>query len=112
MNKNVLKPIILLAGGDLSQATVTSSALQMQFLDNVSLQLNGTGTPTGTFDLQGSLDQTNWVSITLPSAAAFAGSATSILMDLNQLSFPYIRIVYTRTSGSGTLTIYASGKEV
>lgn len=112
MNKNVLKPIILLAAGDLSQATVTSNALQMQYLDNVSLQLNATGTPTGTFDLQGSLDQVNFVSITLPSTPSLAGAATSILIDCNQLSFPYLRVVYTRVGGSGSLAIYASGKEV
>ena len=102
---------------------ITSDPTNIQFLDNVSMQLNFTGTPTGTFTVQGSLDyqQTspfakaaigNWIDITLPTTPAAAGSANQILIDMNQLSFPWIRVKYTASSGSGTLNAYISAKAV
>lgn len=120
--KNVLSPHQIVTSGDMS-GNITSDPTNIQFLDNVSMQLNFTGTPTGTFTVQGSLDyqQTspfakaaigNWIDLTLSPSPAATGSASQILLDLNQLSFPWIRVKYTRSSGSGTLNAYISAKAV
>lgn len=108
--KRTLSPYLVISagtmGGDLTQATYTD----IQNMDNVSVQLVWTGTPTGTFYVDGSLDKATWTALSLSPSAAAAGAASSILIDLNQLSFPYIRVRYVRTSGTGTLNAYISGK--
>lgn len=118
-SKNALAPIRFINAQTMA-ADVTSNPINIQYLDNISIQLNFTGTPTGTFDLQGSLDYSpgpfantgNWISVTLPVAPVAAGAASQILLDLNQLSFPWVKIVYTRSSGTGTLNGYISGKAI
>ena len=98
---------------------VTSSVVGIKFTDNISIQMSFTGTPTGVFDVQVSNDydpnlptQTaTWSSLTLSATPVASGSGDSILMDLTQVPAPFIRVKYTRTSGSGTLnaTIAAKG---
>lgn len=99
---------------------ITSNAVNIQFLDNVGIQLNFTGTPTGTFAIQVSADflqfngnvqnAGNW--ITLPITAVAAGVANQIYLDINQLSAPYIRVAYTFGSSAGTLDAYVTAKAV
>lgn len=97
--------------GDMSQLTITSKIIQQKNVDNICLEVAWTGVPVGTFQLFGSLTGQNWcpVSFSLPSAA---GSAGSFLLDMNQLSFPLMKLVYTKGSGTGTLLAYAGGKEI
>jgi hypothetical protein len=121
--KNVLAPHNIITAGSMSGA-LTSDATSIQYMDNICIELVWTGTPTGTFSIEGSLTyQTNsvgtgvsnagtWVPITLTPPPAATGSAGSILLDLNQLSFPYIRVKYSPTSGSGTLTATIGGKQL
>jgi len=119
--KDVLKIYQVITNGDMSQATLTSKVTGIQYMDNIPIQLNFTGTPTGTFAVQGSLDYSqdfqgnvtsvgNWVPLVLSPSPAATGAAGSILLDLNQLSFPWIRVVYTKTSGTGTLNAFVGGK--
>lgn len=105
-------------------ASITGTPIIIQYEDSVAVQLNFTGSPVGTFQVQGSLDyvppQTNytdqptatgnWVNLTLSPVPTAAGAPDNILIDLFALSFPFIRIVYTRTSGTGTLDAYVSCK--
>lgn len=108
--KNILPPYKSLSAGDLSQATVTSSATNIEGYDNVAVQINATGTPTGTFAIQASVDNVNWIDVDLPSAPTLSGSADQILVNMGDLAFPYLRTVYTRTSGSGSADVWVTGK--
>lgn len=123
--KNTLPPFPTINGdGDMS-ADITSPVTDIRFIDNVALLLKWTGTPVGTFAVQGSVDYVaalpnasrvanagTWTSLTLSPTPSAAGSADHVLIDLPALGFPFIRVVYTRTSGTGTLTMYISGKAV
>lgn len=123
MQKNVLKPQLIISAGDMS-GDLTSEVVPIQWLDNVSIQLNFTGTPTGAFEVQGSLDYSvdplsgtvknpgNWIALTLSPAPVASGSADQILLDLYGLTFPFIRVFYDSTSGSGSLDAYLSGKQL
>lgn len=121
MQKANLAPVTIISGGDMS-SSITSKVTNILNQDNVSIELSWTGTPNGSFAIQGSLTHaeqngnvTNvgtWTPITLPAAVVAVGSAGSALLDLNQLSFPWIRVVYTASSGSGSLTYSISGKQV
>jgi hypothetical protein len=79
-------------------------------VDNVAFQFNFTGTPTGSFFVDGTLDSTNWSALVLSPAPAASGSAGTLLVNLSQLAFPYIRFRYTRSSGSGSLDTWISFK--
>ncbi len=121
-----------ITAGDMSQASITSIVSNIQMLDNVGLQLSWTGSPVGTFAVQVSADHAQdefgnvttagqWAALTLTyfTSGSFV-TATSIptsvgspiYLDLQQLSAPWIRIVYTRGSGSGTLSGYITAKMV
>lgn len=123
--KNRLEPYHSIQAGNMS-GTLTSSVTTISGLDNVAIQLSWTGTPTGTFQVQGSLDYSApnlayggpvlnagvWTPLAFSTPPVASGAAGSIFLDLNQLSFPYIRVVYTPTSGTGSLDMWISGKAV
>jgi hypothetical protein len=74
--------------------------------------------PTGTFDIQGSLDYlaqiqglvttANWASITVDPVPAAAGAAAHFSINMGQTVYPFIRLVYTRVSGNGLLDCLVS----
>lgn len=112
-----------IVNGDMSHASIISSVTSIRFLDNVGIQLNFSGSPVGEFAVQVSADHMqddfgnvtvpgNWVPLifTYWNGTLFVTGnnipttvGSPIYLDLNQLSAPWIRVVYTKTSGSGTL---------
>lgn len=81
----------------------------------LSVQATWTGAPTGTFALQCSFDGSTWT--TVPGAAAEftansqaqpAGSGASAVWNWSNVPGNSARILYTATSGTGTLTIRAA----
>lgn len=116
--KNNLLKWQAITSGDMSQSTITSTITNIEYLDNIGAQANYTGSPVGTLSVQVSLDHAqdqngnvtvagSWAQIT---SAAIPGSTTPIIFDLNQLSAPWMRIVYTKISGTGTLDVFITGK--
>lgn len=101
-------------------ANVASSVTNIEFLDNIGVQFNfTTSDAVGTFQVQVSMDYNpvaptaaNWVNLALSPAPVAASANDSIYIDMNQLSAPWLRSTYTRTSGSGTLNAFICGKEV
>lgn len=107
---------------------LTSVVSNVWYKDSVAIQLQWTGTPTGTFVVQGSLDYNpqlaqnsnqsgapnngTWTSLVLSSTPAASGSSGQALINLNQLGFPYIRTQYTNASGTGVLTGFLSAKSL
>jgi hypothetical protein len=115
--KNVLPKFKNITAGDMS-GNITSTVT-----DNVGVELSWTGTPTGTFsvevsvsyeqDSQGNvINAGSWNALTLNPTPVASGAAGSYYISLNQIEAPWIRIKYTRTSGSGTLTSYIATKEI
>ncbi len=123
--KQVLKNYTIIPATNIAtDPTITSAVTAIAFMDNICIQFVWSGTsPVGALDIQGSatyqqdelgnvIKAGTWTSITLSPTPAVSGNTGSWLVDMNQLSFPYIRAVYTRGSGSGTLTATIAGKEV
>lgn len=115
--KNNLKTFNTIANGDLSLASITSPVTCIRFLDNIGVQANFSGAPVGVLAIQVSADHNEdelgnvivagqWA--TIASSSMTGGSP--IYFDLNQLSAPYLRLVYTKTSGSGTLNAFITAK--
>lgn len=118
MPKNAVNPFKLIDAGDMSgnlTAVVANGVFQngVLYLDNIGFQYIWTGTPTGTIALQFSQDGTNWTTMVLsPAITQPAGSAGNDGSNVNQFPYKYIRVTYTRSSGSGSLTVWMSAKEI
>lgn len=120
MSKNTnITPVLLDGSIDLS-ADYTGPATTIRFQDNVCYQFNViSGTPVGTLDVELSLDYnyTNaaagtWTKLDTTKYQAAVNGTGSGQFDLNQLSQGYIRLVYTRVSGSGAAELYLSSKAI
>jgi hypothetical protein len=109
--KNALLPVHLLSGQSMG-ASVTGPWTDIGWLDNLVFNIAFTGTPTGTFAVQASPDQTLVQQIELSGTPTASGAADDIRIEMNQVPDKFIRLVYTRTSGTGTLSCWISGKEV
>lgn len=121
-SKNFLPPYPVVSGASMA-TNIISSVTDVRFLDNIIYQLSWTGTPVGTFSIQKSLDYaasiggtvTNsgtWTDLPLSSLTNPNGSSGNTDIFINQYPGPYLRLVYTEGSGTGSLTAYVSGKAV
>jgi hypothetical protein len=109
--KNFLAPVRIISAGDMT-GSLTSSVTNIQCLDNICIQAIYTGTPTGTFSVEGSLDNVNWVALSTAPSPNPTGSAGSSLVQYSNQSIVYIRFKYTASSSTGTLNAYISGKAI
>ncbi len=103
---NLLKfPIFTTQDLDVDSQSIISN---IQWLDNIGIQVNITGTPEGSFvpqisidyarDLNGNVtDPGNWVDLAGAAISVSAGSPDTLYFDLNQLSASWIRLAYTNT---------------
>lgn len=110
----------LLSAGDMS-GSLNSQPLNLEFAFGYSIQCVFTGAPVGTLKLQGSNDAppdanpnfinfapTNWTDISGSSTAVAA--AGSVLFNAASVYYRYVRVVYTFTSGTGSLSIVGNTK--
>lgn len=106
-------------------SNITSLPTNIQGTDNCGYQVNFTGAPVGTFGIQISQDYQpgtspnsppanpgNWISLPLNPAITASGSPDIAYIDLNQMSAPWIRLVYTAISGTGTLNAFVTSKAI
>lgn len=110
LGKNALYPNHITKAASLG-ANYTSPSVNTQYLDNVYFSINFTGTPTGTFTVEGSGDAgLTWQTITLVGSPTASGAPDSVGIEINQAPMPLLRVVYTRISGSGVIDIWVTAK--
>lgn len=120
--KNALPKFQNITAADMS-ANFTSVISSIEFTDNICIELICTGTPTGQFFVEASSDYSqdgfgnvtnagNWGALNLSTTLVISGSATNFFGDCNQLSWPWIRVRYAATSGSGTCNGFIGGKMI
>ena len=90
-------------------ATSQSTAADAGPFTNWTMSFVWTGTPTGTLTVETSPNNTDWVTLT-GSSQATSGAAGSFTVNQSGSGHRYIRGVYTRTSGTGAITTYFTGK--
>lgn len=97
---------------DAASGNVTGTAINTEFFPIIGVQGVWTGTVNGTITLEGSIDGVNFSSIAGVSIAP-AGSAGAGISVPTATFIPhrFVRSVFTRTSGSGNLNVYISGKQ-
>lgn len=106
--------IRLISNGDMS-ANISSAGVNTESVDNVGVELSWTGTPSGAWKIQASNSSTDgsngtWTDLSMTIGSQPTGAAGGFLLDLNQFPFKYVRIVYTKTSGTGTANAYLYAK--
>lgn len=98
-------------------ADAASDPVSIESMPQYAVQLVFTGTPTGTFSLQGSNDggqfdgQTltgvsNWTTISTQAVAA----AGNHMWNVANAGYRWVRVIYTATSGTGSVTGRFQGK--
>ena len=109
--KLVLGPITIASAQSMA-ANFNSDATVVSNEDVLSYQINiTTSNSTGTFYLQCSNDNSNWVTIGTAGTAAAAND--SIVVDIGDLSCKYMRISYTSTiAGTGTCDILLMARSI
>lgn len=119
--KNTLLNFKIISAGAMV-GDLVSAVTSIQFLDNVGIQANIiSGTPTGVLQVQVSADyaQTteggvtnagHWVSLTPAQQSITAGAPAQTYFELTGLSAPWVRLIYTHTSGTGSLDAFITAK--
>lgn len=111
--KKTLQTHSIISSGTMTGTSVINSeVISIINLDNISLQFDWTGTPNGSFDVQVSNDNVTFHSLNIPGVPSAVGVAGGFIINITQLSQPYIKAVYTNTSGTGTLNVTIFGKDL
>jgi len=108
--KRVITPYDIVVDGDMS-STITGESTNILYTDRVSYQIKYTGTPTGTFSVQVSNDEETWEDLTLSVSVTATGSADNHFIDC-ETGASFIRLVYTASSGAGTLQAILVAKSI
>lgn len=92
-------------------ADITSRAIQFDNVTRMSIHIIMTGSPVGVVSLQCSNDLvsdhssdtvTNWVDYT--DGSSVVSGADQVMFNIRDVSFKWIRLVYVRGSGTGSMT--------
>lgn len=100
----------VLSAGDMS-ASVNSDNVKLDQIYGFSFHAIFTGAPVGTFKLQASNDPsapTNWADI--PDSEQPVVGSGDIFWNYNGAFYKWVRVVYSRTSGTGTCNVTYSSK--
>ena len=95
-------------------ATNTSNSTNVQNLDKASIFVEWTGSsPSGTITVEvRNSSSGTWYALDFGSAITVSGASGTHSIILNELLFVDMRLVYTRTSGSGTINATIASKTV
>lgn len=126
--RTTLRPNPVILNGSMAAATITSSATILQSLTMLNYAVKWTGTaPVGTLKVQASDDYSlnqdgtinnagTWNDIPLDVSGALVtsipitGNADNGMIDIVGLAAYAVRLLYTKTSGTGTFNAIVSGK--
>lgn len=117
---NVVPPV----AGNMA-TTLTSAPTNVQMIDDAGYSLAWTGTPVGVFNIQCSADYNpgtpftdysanpgTWTTITLTTPITASGVPDNGYVDLTLISAPWIRVQFVPSSGTGSLSVWVTGKSV
>ncbi len=88
-------------------STVSSDIVDLAETLGYAIHAIWTGSPDGTISVQGGNDGINFVEVDSIVTGATSGQH---LLNVEKHHYRYVKIVYTATSGTGSLTLYISGK--
>jgi hypothetical protein len=120
--KDTLKSYVLLnAQSTASDFNTYTNPTNIDYLDNVGIQVVWTGTTVGTLEVYGSNDTanvqqgkypTNWSKFEFGATINVDTTNSDLLIHMNQVPYSWIALKYTATSGTGTITAKLTVKMV
>lgn len=93
-------------------STANSEAFDIDALGYIVIFLKWTGTPTGTIAIECTTDGTNYGDIVVDPVITLSGAAGQHFVHIRWSPFKKVRLAYTRTSGTGSLDAYITGKSL
>lgn len=97
-------------------ANATSLHIFVGQLDRCSVDVDYTGSPVGTLKIQGANNKDGtWKDIPTSQADGSVSTTISIsaaggtIFNVAEIAFRYLRVVYTFTSGTGTISAVVNG---
>jgi hypothetical protein len=119
-SRPILAPFPVITNASMT-TNVTSAVTVIQNISRVGYDISWTGTPTGIFSVQvsntysqnsdGTVNNPGtWTTLTLSAPTAATGAPGNGFIDIDDISAYAIRLVYTATSGTGTLNVTINGK--
>lgn len=109
--KHVLQPYKVITDGSMA-GNLTSAVTNTQQLDRIKYSTEWSGSPVGTVTIQESSDGVNWYDLDIIPAIAVSGASGHDDIYLQNVSIKFTRLVYTRTSGTGTFQATIEGASV
>lgn len=110
---------VITAGSMTGTAVINGIAVNAAHIETASFQANYSAgsSPIGTLQVQGSNDivvntgdaPTHWANIG-STVAVSGGNSGSVMAPVLNINYDWIRIVYTNTSGTGTLNVNMSAR--
>ena len=97
----------ILTAGDMS-TSLTSDIEDMTRKIWIAIQAVYTGSPVGDLTLEASNDKVTWT--TVANSTVAVSGASSAMWNIQNCGYSWLRLVYTRTSGTGSLTARNSSK--
>jgi hypothetical protein len=93
-------------------ADIVGPTTTIDLIDQIAFQIAWTSSNAiGVISVQGSVDNVTFNDLTFsPVLAQPASNNGGYLVNLALIPFPYIRVKYTRTSGTGNMTVSMSAK--
>lgn len=82
-------------------ASFNGPPIDIRHYSLAAIQVSWVAAPEGTFKIQGSVNGTAWTDIASSSQAIVAADS-SYMWNLSNLAPAYLRVVWTRTSGTAT----------
>lgn len=112
-SRNVVRNFALETAKSMS-TSFTTEAINLDRIDQACFQVTWTSAnAVGVLSVQGSVDGTNFVDLTFtPPLQQPASDSAAILINLALIPFTWVRLAYTATSGTGTLSANVSLKGV
>lgn len=120
-SRPILAPFQVITNGNMS-GNITSAVSVVQNLSLISYDISWTGsTPVGIMSVQvsntysqnsdGSVRNAgNWTTLTLSAPAIVSGNTGNGFIDIGGTGAYAMRLVYTRTSGTGTMQAFIDAK--
>lgn len=112
MRKNVVRGFKMLDAASLA-ASVTSAEVNVINLDKASIYVDWSGSANGTLAVEAKNAQNGeWFELDFGSPIPISGNSGSHVLIFTELPHETIRLVYTRSSGSGSIDAVLAAKQV
>jgi hypothetical protein len=110
--KSIIQSYKVIDAGAMA-SNITSTVQDCRQIDNIGLMASWSGTaPIGVLTVEVSNDQSTWSALDFGAPINVSGASGNHNININQIPFVWMRVVYTASSGTGVLNCHLAAKVV